>query len=178
MSARLSARQALVSKASPEWFTPGPIVQAACDLMGGIDLDPASCKHANQTIRAKLYYHKVDDGLAHAWYGRVFLNPPGGLVRPFWEKLVAHWRAGDVTEAIWIGYSLEQLQTLQRFKDTPLDFPLCFPRKRIAFESPHDGKKKSPTHANYIAYLNRSRDAGEATGDFVTIFSQFGACIA
>ena len=156
-------------KQSPNWHTPAAYVEAARAVMGRIDLDPASDTVANQTIKAKVFYTEHDNGLDYDWVGRVFLNPPGGLVREFWLKLV---ESSAVTECIWIGYSLEQLQFLQQINanSTPLNFPLCIPRRRIAFDLP-GSKKKSPTHANYVAYLTTQplRDAR-----FMAAFRQFG----
>lgn len=177
---------------SPEWYTPQPIVEAAREVMGGIDLDPASHAEANERIQATTFYNEVMDGLTLPWSGRVFLNPPGGkdkngkpLVPQFWAQLVEWFFHGDVTQVIWIGYSLEQLQTLQnQTKVTPLDFSMCVPRKRIAFIE-NEAKKaaritkqiaagKSPTkgdqpsHGNYITYM------GIKKGAFAQVFEPFG----
>jgi len=163
-----------LSAKSVEWFTPGGIVEAARAVMGDIDLDPASCAQANETVRALQYYSS--DGLTQQWSGRVFCNPPGGrgVVTAFWSKLCGAWQSGAVTQAIWIGYSLEQLQTLQRFTPSPLsgDFCLCFPHRRIAFDSPGGGKR-SPTHGNYIAYLP-PRDDGRGVSRFYAFFATYG----
>lgn len=168
---------------SPEWYTPSPFVESARHLMGGIDLDPASHEEANRTVKATRYFTAKDNGLWQPWSGRVFLNPPGGLVNEFWCKLVLE---AGVDQAVWIGYSLEQLQTLQLAGAdcTPLDWPLCVTRKRIAFVENEAkraarieklkalGKKpnakSSPSHSNYIVYL------GPRISEFVSIFSQFG----
>lgn len=61
-----------------ECYTPEPIVAATHRVLGGIDLDPASCKEANKTVGAKRIFALPKDGLAQQWRGRVFLNPPGG----------------------------------------------------------------------------------------------------
>jgi hypothetical protein len=118
---------------SAEWYTPSVFVEAAREVMGGIDLDPASHEEANRTVKAMRYFTEQDDGLKRSWYyGRVFLNPPGGLVDEFWKKTLAE--RDNFEQLIWIGYSLEQLQTLQASNEiTPLDFPICFTRKRIGF---------------------------------------------
>lgn len=167
---------ALHSHASPEWYTPASIVDAAVQVMGAIDLDPASCEEANRVVRAARYFTAEDDGLTAPWSGdRIFLNPPGGLVKPFWERLVSYCcslsRARVRRQAIWIGYSLEQLQTLQSGACgmSPLHFSICVPRRRIAFvenEARRRARQEaqrlagkaptervSPTHANYILYI-------------------------
>jgi hypothetical protein len=165
----------LHSAASVEWYTPSDVVMAARQVLGGITLDPASCEKANELIQAEQYYTAADDGLSKPWSGRVFLNPPGGrgVVRAFWEKLIRHYKAGHVEQAIWVGYSLEQLQTLQRCDVSPLDFPLCIPRHRLAFSG-----AKSPTHGNYIAYLppNSYGHPGVA-GHFAAVFRSLGGVV-
>ncbi len=128
---------------SPEWYSPSDYVEAAREVMGGIDLDPASHEEANRTVKAARFFTAQDDGLTRPWKGRIWLNPPGGSVREFWLKLMAEHETGQVEQAIWLGYSIEQLQTLQddptpllyldRPAYSPLDFTLCVPRRRIAF---------------------------------------------
>lgn len=145
------------SMTTAEWYTPSYIVEAARATMGGIDLDPASSAIANETVKAATFYTAEDDGLVQPWEGRVFLNPPGGkhasgksLANLFWARLVDHYRAGLVPQAIWVGYSLEQLQTLQKASAfSPLEYPMCVPERRIAFV----GRGGSPSHGNYITYL-------------------------
>lgn len=151
--------EALRSVKSCEWYSPPYIVEAARVALGGkIDLDPASCAEANVIVRAERYYSKeraplYNGGELMRWDApSVFCNPPSGLVNEFWFRMIDGYNKREFDQAIWIGYSLQQLQTLQRFKTTPLDFPICFPKKRIAFTSPA-GDKKSPTHSNYICYL-------------------------
>ena len=61
---------------SVEWYTPARYIEAARGVMGGIDLDPATSALANQTVRAARIFTREDDGLAHDWQGRVWLNPP------------------------------------------------------------------------------------------------------
>lgn len=169
---------------SPEWYTPSPFVEAAREVMGGIDLDPASHEKANRTVKATRFFTKEDDGLAQPWLGRIFLNPPGGLVPEFWKALVWHFDAKHIDQAIWIGYSLEQLQTLQNRSGTPLDFPICITKKRIAFveneakraariekmiaAGKNPNLKSSPSHSNYITYMGRESQR------FEMVFRQFG----
>lgn len=168
---------------SPEWYTPDVFVAAAREVMGGIDLDPASHPEANARIKAHKIFTAEDNGLTQPWHGRVFLNPPGGLVGEFWLKAL---KDDGYEQLIWIGYSLEQLQTLQQVgaSSTPLDWPICFTSKRIAFveneakkaervakllakgKKPND--KSSPSHSNYIVYM------GDEDRKFRDVFQQFG----
>lgn len=184
--ASASSANALHLHDSPEWYTPAPFVEAARELMGEITLDPASHEEANQTVRALVYYSEQDNGLAQDWFGHVFLNPSGGLVSEFWNELVRSFSMGEIEDAIWIGYSLEQLQTLQQSAEleTPLNFPMCVPNKRIAFveneakkaariaklleQGKTPNKKSQPSHANYISYL------GADVVGFENIFQRFG----
>lgn len=180
---------------SPEWFTPRDYVEAARKVLGGIDLDPASHREANRIVRARRFYDERANGLRRPWSGRVFLNPPGGLVAEFWHRLIDSWEAREIVGAIWIGYSLEQLQTLQGYEvRSPLAFPFCIPDRRIAFvestakrelrrqalEEENRGRRReglelkkwkdaaAPSHANYITYI------GRAPARFERVFSAFG----
>jgi hypothetical protein len=171
---------------SPEWYTPAPFVEAARDVMGGIDLDPASHEEANRVVKADRYYCEAENGLAQAWFGRVFVNPPGGLVQNFWRTLICEFGAlRRVEQAIWIGYSLEQLQTLQlACAQSPIEFPICITKRRIAFVENEAKKaaridkmiaagkvpnqKSSPSHSNYIVYM------GPRQPRFREVFEQFG----
>lgn len=175
---------------SPEWYTPTILVEAAREVMGGIDLDPASHEEANTRLQIPRFYSEAENGLQRPWEGRVFVNPPGGLVGSFWKKALEEWGAARVDQLIWIGYSLEQLQTLQQCVGspwTPLDFSICITAKRIAFVE-NEAKKaeriakllakgktpnanSSPSHSNYITYI------GHRKTTFKTIFARFGQVI-
>lgn len=171
---------------SPEWYTPSPFVEAARTVMGGIDLDPASHEEANRTVKAARYFTAEENGLTQSWDGRVFLNPPGGLVGEFWGTLLVEVQALRTTQAIWIGYSLEQLQTLQKAEPftCPLVYPTCVTDKRIAFveneakrqariaklraQGKRPNSSSSPSHSNYITYFGPNVD------HFDAVFSRFG----
>lgn len=92
------------------------------------------------------------------------VNPPGmvkkdgkivepSLIKPFWEKLHDEIRADRVLAGIWIGYSLEQLQTLQNTAPgLDLDM-ICVPSRRpqhLDFDGEALG---SPTHGSFVALI-------------------------
>jgi hypothetical protein len=168
---------------SSEWYTPPSIAHDAHIVMGGIDLDPASCETANRVICASQFYTKEQDGLALAnkWNWRVFLNPPSPP-GPWWKRLVEDHLAGLVTAAIYVAYSIEQLQQIQAWTpNAPLwDFPMCIPRKRVRYlqESEQlglDGVRDlvpgaQPTHASAIIGIGVDRHLFRET------FSRLGMC--
>jgi ParB family transcriptional regulator, chromosome partitioning protein len=45
-----------------ESYTPAAIIEAARAVMGGIDLDPATCEIANLTVRADWWMDLEADG--------------------------------------------------------------------------------------------------------------------
>jgi ParB family chromosome partitioning protein len=114
-----------------EWYTPANIIEAARQTMGGIDLDPASCHLANQTVKAATYFTVVDDGLSQRWVGRVWMNHPyGGETNPKWiGKLLAEYKAGHITQACCITYA----STSETWGQLLLASPVCFPTARSFF---------------------------------------------
>jgi hypothetical protein len=66
----------------------------AREVLGGIDLDPASNDYAQTSIKAKTYYSKQEDELKEPWFGRIWCNPPYGspevrlLARTFLENAI------------------------------------------------------------------------------------------
>ena len=155
-----------------EWYTPPTIVEAARATLCEIDLDPASTVMANQTVKAARFYDELDNGLLCEWGGRVFLNPPGGRCdehgqrvesgghsaqKAWWFKLAREFASGRVTCAVFLGFSIEILQTTQVDPPVglplPLDFPLCFPSRRIPFIDETGVTVKGNTHASVIVLV-------------------------
>jgi hypothetical protein len=91
-----------VFTADAEWFTPSEFIEAAREVLGEIDIDPASHVIAQTTVRAARFYTAAENGLAQPWGGRVWLNPPftKGLIEPFIDKLINEAHAGRVIAAV------------------------------------------------------------------------------
>lgn len=147
---------ALHSSKTPKWGTPSDIIEISRQLLGYIHLDPASSEEFNFLVKALMIYTARENGLApeYVWSGNVFLNPPGGLVKEFWRKLVSSVNSGEVQKAIWIGFSIEQLAIMADEEYHPLDYSTCILRHRLAFNREDLTPGKGPSHANYITGIN------------------------
>lgn len=155
---------------SNEWYTPIPYIEAARRVMGNIDLDPASCDFANKTVKATRYYNKEENGLMYPWVGTVFLNPPYGktesgesLLKVFTTRLIQQYEAGITTEAI----SLIPVNTATRWFVPLWQFPICFPVKRIRFNTAL-GKSDGAAFPTCLVYLGLQEER------FIEVFSRFG----
>ena len=152
---------------SVEHYTPARYIEAARTVLGGIDLDPASCARANRTVKAKKFFDLEADGLQQKWHGRIFLNPPyGPWPGLFVEKLMAERKAGRVGAAIVL---VNAGTTGAQWFQALWDGVLAFTDHRITFEGP--GDRSSPTIANVFVYLGPDEAA------FVREFTQFGAVV-
>lgn len=177
----------LHSSKTDSWQTPEYIVKSVQDVLGVIDLDPASSEEANQVIRAKRIITKEENGLAQDWMGlsmapiTVFINPPGGKILNksaaclFWDKLMSYADQGLIRHAIFLAFSIEALQSTQvNSRLAMLYHPFCIPRTRIKFVDPSYQKRVNPTHAQAIVYVPGTENV---TKLFVKVFSKYGICI-
>jgi hypothetical protein len=151
-----------------EWYTPGRYIEAAREVLGGIDLDPASSELANETVQADEIFTQDEDGLVADWHGRVWLNPPYGKgTGLFTTKLVEEHAAGRVSAAVLLinayGFDSGWFQPLWNHL-------LCFTDHRIIFTSPQRGTG-GPANANLFVYL------GPDAQRFAEVFSEFGAIV-
>ena len=151
----------------PEWYTPGFIIDAARDVLGAIDLDPASSEIANRTVQAAHYFTVDEDGLAQPWKGRVFMNPPytTGLVDRFAAKLLDEHRLGNVPAAIVLTNNSTDTEWWQALAGEAT--ALCFPAGRVRFLAP-DGEPGAPLQGQAICYL------GPNITEFCQRFSEIG----
>ena len=151
---RADAKYLHTSQARHEWYTPGEYIEAARDVMGGIDLDPASCEIAQATVQAGRFFNKEQDGLAQPWQGRVWLNPPfeAAVIAPFVAKLIADFQAGAVEQAVILTDAATDTRWFHDLADTALCF--CFTKGRIRFTSPLTDSQ-APQRGQVFTYLGR-----------------------
>lgn len=152
-----------------EWYTPEEYIAAARNVLGTIDLDPASSDIANMTVKAATYYTAETNGLDQEWAGNVWMNPPyaGELIGQFTAKLVYHVQQYDVKEAIVLVNNATETAWFQELVAEAS--AVAFPRGRVRFWKP-DGTPGAPLQGQAIIYIGANRDA------FVNEFARFGWC--
>jgi DNA N-6-adenine-methyltransferase Dam len=175
--------QLINSSASLEWYTPARYLEAVREILGAIDLDPASCEAANRIVQARCYFTAADNGYMREWRGNIFLNPPYGWCYPdgrrkekggissqgHWAKrLIEQYQAGNVTAAVL----LINANTGEQWFQALWDFPICFVNRRIQF-IPGEGTdpRKQPTKSNALVYF------GPHPERFTEVFRQFGPVV-
>jgi hypothetical protein len=166
-----------------KWHTPQIFIDAARELMGEIDLDPATDEIAQRRIKAKVYHTKEPDkdAFKFEWYGKMILCPPYkiGLIDKFMEKTIDQWDKGNITEAIIMPHtSTTQEEWFQLMFKRCNAF--CLLRERVKWVKGHKADElfykklgmpwdhEYSDHGSCIFYL------GPQVDKFARIYSQFG----
>jgi phage N-6-adenine-methyltransferase len=153
-----------------EWYTPAEFVDAARDVLGGFDLDPASSEIANGTVKAHRIFTAEDDGLSHEWpIGTIWMNPPYAqpLMGQFADRFAAEVRRGssgivlvnNATETAWFQTIAAECSAI------------CFPKARIKFLDPLGNASGAPLQGQAIIYC------GPWPEDFTEAFARFGLVV-
>jgi phage N-6-adenine-methyltransferase len=152
-----------------DWCTPPEYVEAVRDVLGRIDLDPATNANGQKVVKASIYHTKSDDGLAQPWQGRVFLNPPYSvpLIDRFVAKILSEYQSGNVTEAIVLTNNSTETQWFQSL--LAACHRVCFPARRLKFWK-GDNEVFATRQGQAFFYLGNSEN-------FDAVFSQFGTVL-
>lgn len=169
--------------ARDDWMTPKDCIERARKTLGDIDLDPASSRFGNGAVRARAYMTPRHNGWMRGWGtksapSRVFCNPPGGrcakstLPQLFWNNAYLQTLFGHTKGCVFLAFQISLLRVAQRaVHPPPYAFPMCVPRRRIAFVDPTGSNRQSPRYDNAIIYLPGTEDRTEV---FVEEFSDLG----
>lgn len=155
-----------------EYYTPGPIIEAARRAMGGINLDPSSSLEANRTVLATRIFTKEDNGLVHPWIAdALWMNHPFGraelpceigclkkhvhhAIEHFgndaWiSKLCREFTLKRVLQACCITYAC----TSEAWFQPLLHYPQCFLCPRTSYILPSGTPMVGNTKGSVVTYM-------------------------
>lgn len=148
-----------------DYYTHPAITAAARVTMGGIDLDPSSCREANRAVQAANYFGVRDDGLQLEWRGRVWLNPPFGCWEMWAPKALAELKSNRVTE-MCVYLTPNAATNKSAIELVQLCDALFVSAGRYSCWGP---KSTSATEGTIVLYFGPNRDR------FAMAFSELGA---
>ena len=153
----------LQNSGNNERYTPKEYIDAAREVLGTIDLDPASSVLANETVQAKKFFTAEDDGLAHEWFGNIWLNPPYSkdLLPRFAEKFAK----SHFSQAIVLVHNATETRWFLNFISNAS--AVVFPIGRVDCKTPGENLN-TPLQGSAIIY------SGDNTERFLEVFSRFG----
>lgn len=163
---KASSRDVLTSSASDEWYTPPEYIEMAREIMGGIDIDPATSQTAQAWVRASTWYTIKDDGLARPWQGRLWLNPPYGAQIGQWtQKAAAAHDSGRVSAGMLL---VRPAPGSAWYQELAGRYASCILHRRIRFIDANGKAQASPVHGNVFFYMGQEIDR------FREVFSTIG----
>ncbi len=146
-----------------EWYTPAKYIETAREVLGRIDLDPASNDFANKTVKADRYFTEESNGLEQEWSGNIWMNPPysTALLSQFADKLIssnfsqAIVLVNNATETAWFEKMISKASAI------------VFHKGRIKFVK-RDGEHGAPLQGQAFIYY------GDNVERFLEVFSKYG----
>lgn len=151
-----------------EWNTPPKFIEAAKQLMGSIDIDPASNEKAQEIIKAEKYYTQENNGLDKEWKGNVWMNPPYSqpLIKEFCFKLIEKIESKEINQACVLINNATETEFVQEM--LKICKAVCFIKGRVKFIDMEGKESGSPLQGQFIIYF------GNESAKFKKVFSQFG----
>jgi phage N-6-adenine-methyltransferase len=142
-----------------EWYTPAGYIQAAREVMGSIDTDPASCLEANRTVEAKQFFTKEDDGLGKKWKGNVWMNPPYSqpLISKFADAVASKFEASEIKQACVLVNNATETQWFQRMLCSCS--AVCFMKGRVRFIDKAGNATGAPLQGQAVLYFGGNMEA-------------------
>lgn len=194
----MSLKNPLAKREDIEWITSYDLIASAHELLGGIELDPASSKTANSYVQAENFYSPSNDGLnCQQWFGNVYLFPPSGAY--FWDQKNSRWKMTRTSSptltsshAVWFrrlyhawisreikqGLFFTNCPDMIRYDQRIFDFPVCILKTApTLLRNTKEGVSPYKTCTCLIVYLQPADNTQEATENFVEIYSPKGRVI-
>ena len=150
-----------------EWYTPSKYIELARQVLGKIDLDPASSAFAQKTVKAEKYYTVERSGLDKVWSGCVWMNPPysNPEIQLFTDKVLSEFKSKNISSAIVL--TNNSGDTAWHHNLANASSAICITLGRIKFES-QTRESNSPAMGQSFFYLGKSPDK------FARVFSSIG----
>lgn len=178
-----------------ELITNADLASSANALLGGIDLDVASSRVANEYVGADHFFTPVDDGLnCQQWFGSVYLFPPSGAY--FWDKRNDRWKVTRATSptlvsshAVWFrklykawlareikqGLYFSNCPDMIRYEQKIFDFPVCVLKTTpLLIKNTSQGIGKHQTCTSLVVYLPPTDKTTDAIDKFISIYDHKG----
>lgn len=151
-----------------EWYTPFKYINSAREVMGSIELDPASSEIANKTVNADKIYTIDDNGLNKQWEGNVWLNPPysSDLIGKFTNKLSISYKDGNINQAVVMVNNATETQWFNTIIDVAS--AVVFPKSRIKFIDVNGKEGNTPLQGQCFIYIGDNKEK------FLEIFKIYG----
>jgi len=150
------------SSATAEWYTPRIVIDHVLAFFDEIDLDPCSNSKDAPNVPARQVFTEAENGLAQAWWGRVYMNPPYGdgigrwvtkLCDSYEVEAVDGLNAGD-EERIEAGIALLPARTDTEWFRRLRNYTVCFIKGRLRFV----GADNSAPFPSMLVYLGDEYD--------------------
>lgn len=171
----------LTSHQSQDWYTPPKYIELVREVLGTIELDPASDELPQSWIQSSRIFMAPDPttnpigGLGRPWHAKtVFCNPPygkenGKSSQAVWSaKMVAEYRVGNFREGILL---VNSTHGYKWYEELWTRWPVCLVRDRIRFINSEGVEGGQAKRGQTFVYFGRRGAEGHR---FRRVFSQIG----
>jgi phage N-6-adenine-methyltransferase len=159
-----------------EWHTPSTMIALARQVLGEIDLDPASSAAAQAVVQARQFFTKAEDGLQQDWHGRVWLNPPYSNPAPWIDRALTAYAAGQVLALLILVNDQTDAAWYQRLLHAGA--AACLLARRVPFWHPDragETPRQGQTMVSIGVYPARFAEVFAAHGTLITCYSSADA---
>jgi phage N-6-adenine-methyltransferase len=156
---------------SDSWGTPKNVIDLAKQVLGTIELDPASNGEAQSRIKAKRHFTKKDDALKPEWKAStVYLNPPYSEATKWMTKALEEYSSGRTKELIILIH--DDTKTKWWHSAFGKCAAICMTQGVLKFHHPNEGKVSSAPMGSHIFYF------GKHSEKFVRVFASIGTAVS
>ena len=165
-----------VDSRNDDWYTPKEWISFAHNVLGGIDLDPFSSAHANETVKANKIFTIDDDAFAQEWKARtVWMNPPytRGVVDKAVGKFIEEFRKGNFIAGLML---INNMTDTQWYKQIYPDmYSFCKITGRISFENAAGQQVNGNTRGQILVlFANNTPATNQIKSRFVKLLAAKG----